>query len=66
MSGHVIIEFIIQVGERDKMRGLLSILLIFRNVFNKFNKTGAKNVRFYLSYDTKTTVKPVFNLAATH
>ena len=33
--------FIKQVEERDKMRGLLSILSLFRNKFNKFNNTRA-------------------------
>ena len=36
------IEFIKRVGERDKMRGLLSILSLFRNEFNKFNKKRAR------------------------
>ena len=40
MSTHVLI--IKHVGERDKMRGLLSILCIFRNEFNKFNNTRAR------------------------
>ena len=34
------------------MRGLQRILSLFRNEFNKFN-----NVRFYLSYDIKITLK---------
>ena len=34
------IEFIKRVGKSDKMGGLLSILLLFRNEFNKFNNTG--------------------------
>ena len=29
-------------GEKDKMRGLPSILSLFRNESNKFNKTGAQ------------------------
>ena len=28
--------------QRDKMRGLPSILSLFRNEFNKFNNTGAR------------------------
>ena len=31
-----------EVGEGDKMRGLPSILSLFRNKFNKFNKTRAR------------------------
>ena len=37
------IEFIKRVGEkRDQMRGLPSILSLFRNKFNKLNNTGAQ------------------------
>ena len=39
-------EFIMPVlsdlWKRDKMRGLPSILFLFRNEFNKFNNTGAR------------------------
>ena len=31
-----------ELRKRDKMRGLPSILSIFRNEFNKFNNTGAQ------------------------
>ena len=33
-----------ELGKRDKMRGLPSILSLFRNEFNKFNNTGARIV----------------------
>ena len=36
------IEFIKEVGKSYKMGGLLSNLLLFRNMFNKFNNTGAQ------------------------
>ena len=36
------IEFIKRVGKGDKMRGLPSILSLFRNEFNKFNNTRAR------------------------
>ena len=36
------IEFIKRVGEKDKMRGLPSILSLFRNKSNKFNNTRAR------------------------
>ena len=36
------IEFIKRVGKRDKMRGLPSILSLFRNEFNKFNNSRAR------------------------
>ena len=41
MSAHVLSTLLNELGNRDKMRGLSSILSLFRNEFNKFNKTGA-------------------------
>ena len=41
MSAHVLLNLLNELGKRDKMRGLPSILSIFRNEFNKFNNTGA-------------------------
>ena len=38
MSAHVLLN---ELGKRDKMWGMPSILSLFRNKFNKFNKTGA-------------------------
>ena len=42
------------------MRGLPSILSLFRNEFNKFNNTAAHMLRFYLSYGIKITLKSHF------
>ena len=42
MSAHVLLNFLNELQKRDKMRGLPSILSLFRNKFNKFNKTRAK------------------------
>ena len=43
MSAHVLLNLLNELGKRDKMRGLPSILsLFFCNEFNKFNKTGAR------------------------
>ena len=39
MSAHVLLNLLNELGERDKMRGLPSILTLFRNEFNKFNNT---------------------------
>ena len=41
MSAHVLLNLLNELGKRDKMRGLPSILSLFRNQFNKFNITGA-------------------------
>ena len=42
MSYHVVSNLLNKLGKRDKMRGLPSILSLFRNKFNKFNNTGAR------------------------
>ena len=42
MSVHVLLNLLIELGKRDKMRGLPSILSVFRNEFNKFNNTRAR------------------------
>ena len=39
MSAHILLNLLNELGKRDKMRGLPSILSLFRNEFNKFNKT---------------------------
>ena len=41
-SAHVLLNLLNELGKRDKMRGLPSILSLFRNEFNKFNNTGAR------------------------
>ena len=42
MSAHVLLNLLNELGKRDKMRGLPSILSLFRNVlFNKLNNTRA-------------------------
>ena len=51
MSALVLLNLLIVVGKRDKMRGLPSILSLFRNEFNRFNYTRSRMLRFYLSYD---------------
>ena len=42
MSAHVLLNLLNELGKRDKMRGLPSILFLFRNEFNKFNNTRAR------------------------
>ena len=42
MSAHVILNLLNELGKRDKMPGLPSILSLFRNEFNKFNNTRAR------------------------
>ena len=42
MSAHVLLNLLNELGKRDKMRGLPSILSLFRKEFNKFNNTRAR------------------------
>ena len=42
MSAHVLLTLFNELGKRDKMRGLPSILSLFSNEFNKFNNTRAR------------------------
>ena len=42
MSALVLLNLLNELGKSDKMRGLSSILFLFRNKFNKFNNTGAQ------------------------
>ena len=47
MSAHVLLNLLNELGKRDKMRGLPSILSLFRNSFNKFNNTARMSDSFY-------------------
>ena len=42
MSAHVLLNLINELGKRYKMRGLPSILSLFRSELNKFNNTRAR------------------------
>ena len=42
MSAHVLLNLLKELGKRDKMRGLPSILSLLRNEFNIFNNTRAR------------------------
>ena len=42
MNAHVLLNSFKELGKRDKMRGLSSILSLFRYEFNTFNKTKAR------------------------
>ena len=41
MSAHVLMNLLNELRKGDKMRGLPSILSLFRNEFHKFNDIGA-------------------------
>ena len=42
MSAHDLLKLLNELRKIDTMRGLPSILPLFRNEFNKFNNTGAR------------------------
>ena len=42
MSAHVLLISLNELRERDQMRGLPSILSLFRNESKKINNTGAR------------------------
>ena len=42
MSAHVLLNIINELGKRDNMRGLPSILSLFRTEVNKFSNTRAR------------------------
>ena len=42
MSARVLLNLLNELGKRDKMRSLPSILSLFRNEFNKFNNTRSR------------------------
>ena len=42
MRAHVLLTLLNQLRKSDKMQGLPSILLLFRNEFNKLNNTEAR------------------------
>ena len=44
MSAHVLLNLLNKLEKRDEMRGLPSILSLFRNEFNKFNNTKARMI----------------------
>ena len=58
-STRVLLHLLNELGERDKMRGLPSILSHFLNEFNKFNKTGARLLN-YIYQMTKSYFKSHF------
>ena len=58
MSAHVLLNLLNELGKRDKMRGLPSILSLFRNEFNKFNNTIAQMLDSI--YDKTNTSKSDF------
>ena len=54
MSVYVLLNLLNELRKMDKMLGLPSILSLFRNEFNKFNNTRARNmIRGYIFQKSK-------------
>ena len=60
MSAHVLLILLNELGKRDKMRGLSSILSLFCNKFNKFNNTRARMLDSIYHMTLKNTLKSHF------
>ena len=58
MIVHVLLILLNELGKRDKMRGLQGNLSLFLEFNSQLFKST--NVRFYLSYDIKITLKSHF------
>ena len=59
ISAHVLLILLNELGKRDKMRDLPSILSFFRNKFNIFNNTRARMLDS-IYHDIKITLKSHF------
>ena len=55
MIAYVLLNLLNELGIIDKMRGLPSILSLFRNEFNKFNNTRARMLD-YIYHMTNTLI----------
>ena len=58
MLAHVLLNSLNELGKKDKMRGLSSIISLFCNEFNKFNNTRAQMLDSI--YHMKNTLKSHF------
>ena len=58
MRARVLLNLLNKFEKRQNVR-FASIFLFFHNKFNKYSST---NVRFYLTYDPKTTLKLILLL----
>ena len=63
MSAHVLLNLINELENRDKMQDLPCILSLFRNEFNKFNKTGARLLGSKMTLKFHLGVKKNINLS---
>ena len=62
MSAYVLLNLLNELRKRDEMRGLPSILSLFRNEFNKFNNTGARMLDSIYQMTFKIILKSYFGV----
>ena len=62
MSAYVLLNLLNGLGKRNKMRGLPSILSLFRNEFNKFNNTGARKLDSFYHLTLKLLKNHIFGV----
>ena len=55
MSAYVLLNFLNELGKKDKMRGLPSILSLFRNELSKLKNTRARMLDYI--YHMTSTLK---------
>ena len=70
MNANALLNLLNELGKRDKMRELTSMLFLFRNEFNKFNNKKARmlNSIYYMAlkilkhriFDVKTSIISFF------
>ena len=60
MSAHILLDLLNKLGKRGKMRGLPSILSLFRSELNKLNKTRTRMLDSIYHNDIMTTLKSHF------
>ena len=65
MSAHVLFNLLNKLGKRDKMRGLPSILSLFRNELNKFNNIGARTLHSIYHMTLKLLKNRIFGVKKT-
>ena len=62
MSAHVLLNWLNKLRKRDHLRGLPSILALFRNKFNKLNNTRARMLDSIYHMTLKLFLNHVFGV----
>ena len=60
MSAPILLNLLNKLGKKDSMRDWPSILLLFRNEFNKFNNTSARALDSFYHMALKLLLNLVF------